>query len=113
LPVYYSLFYPILLEGSPQSTRASTIMLNLRDTKLLLDLLKRSYNAKSKFNYDFIRRAQFEYFHVESDKYCEIKQSQLIPNSDPAFQQKDLFKDRTFCSTSSFWRGCIRISMSD
>ncbi len=110
LPVYYSLFFPAILEGAPHNQSSSTIMHDLKNIKLLLDTaIERNQDNDSSFN-EIIKHARFDYFHVETDKLQEVQPSQLLPNADSALlQEQTYFKDRTFCSTSPFWRGCIRI----
>lgn len=111
LPVYYSLFFPAILEGAPHNESSSTIMLDLKNIKLLLDTaIERNSDNHTSFN-QVIGRTKFDYFHVESDKMQEIQPSLLIPDNDNALlNDQSYFKDRSFCSTSPFWRGCIRIS---
>lgn len=110
LPVYYSLYYPTLLEGSPKNKSSSTIMLDLRDIKLLLEILLESVGSNKKFGFEGVRNTKLEYFHVEADKFEEIFPSKLIPDKDPLLLQETVnFPERTFCATSSFWRGCIRV----
>lgn len=110
LPVYYSLFFPAILEGTPHNESSSTIMFDLKNIKLLLDTaLERNNDNDSSLN-QIIRKTRFDYFHVESDKMQEIQPSRIIPENDSAlFNDQKQFKDRTFCATSPFWRGCIRI----
>lgn len=104
--IYYSLSFPTLLEGSPESKNtSSTIMLDLRDIKLLMNTLLRD----SSIEHSFLKKVTFDYFHVEDDIYNEIQSSKLIPKEDNRFADTT-FPDLDFCSTSPFWRGCIRIS---
>lgn len=109
-PAYYSLFFSTVLEGTPHNKSSSTIMLDLRSVKLLLNTaFERSVNLQSKFN-AAIKNTTFEYFHVEVDKFEEIQPSKIIPKNDDTFSKSILdLSDRSFCSTSAFWRGCIRI----
>lgn len=101
-PVYYSMAFPTLLEGTPESKcQSSTIMLDLKNIKRLIDInskasepLKNGLDAK-----------KFDYFHVEKDQEYEILLSSNIINTDERF----LMHDREFCATSAFWRGCIRV----
>ncbi len=110
-PIYYSLYFPTLLEGSPNNRSSSTIMLDLRDAKLLLEILKNSFGGNKKFNHNEFQKTQFDYFHVEPDKYNEIKLSKAIAIEDSGFlKEKRQYPARVFCATSPFWRGCIRIS---
>jgi len=106
--IYYSLAFPTLLEGSPLNKNLSTLMLNIKSIKLMLDTVLREIGHENKF----IKNSQFQYFHVEDDNLGEIQSSRLIPQLDPAFNQDNIyFSDRTFCATSAFWRGCIKISV--
>jgi hypothetical protein len=59
-----------------------------------------------------INQSNFEYFHVERDvKLKETLPSTLIPEQDPYFlQNRTVTKDRGFCPTSRFFRGCIKIT---
>ncbi len=105
-PVYYSLAHPTLLEGSPEKSNHATLMLNLKEIKLIMDTL-----ADRAEDSNLLKHFQFDYFHVEKDKFAEIKITDDIRKTDATFQlQEKLFSDRVFCATSPFWRGCIRIS---
>ena len=97
-PVYYSLTFPTLTEGSPLKKGTSTVIADLRQLKLLIETVK-------------IPNANFEYFHTREDKYEKIMPSFEILESDPHFLQDETFaKNRTFCDCSAFFNGCIRIS---
>jgi hypothetical protein len=110
-PLYYSLSYPSLLEGSPYRKKESTVILNLREIKLLLDTAKMVYQNRNKMGNHILTQTQFDYFHVEEDKYQEIKLSKALPDFDNTLlSHRDQLPDREFCATSEFWRGCIRIS---
>ncbi len=112
LPVYYSLYFPTLLEGSAQNFSVSTIMLDLHDIKTLLDIFKQNLLNNKKFDYNVLDNINFEYFHVDQDKFNKFKSSKLLEVEDSRFL-KDLkkFPDKIFCTTSSFWRGCLKISV--
>ncbi len=107
---YYSLSYPTLLEGSPQKAKSSTIMLDLRDIKQLIDTLLSRIETKG----TPLDNVNFEYFHTEDDIYKEIKSSDDIANEDERFlKQSSLFPDKHFCKSSLFWRGTIRINFKE
>lgn len=110
LPVYYSLFFPAILEGSPHNVSSSTIMLDLKNIKLLLDTaVERNNENYSSFS-QVVKKTRFDFFHVEQDKTQEIQPSFLIPETDSAILNDQInFPTRTFCATSSFWKGCIKI----
>jgi hypothetical protein len=104
---YYSLAFPTLYEGTSESKNtSSTIMLDIKFLKILLETLQRD----KQIDYSFLKNTKFEYFHVEDDIDGEIQSSKQIINHDHLFL-KDIqrYPERIFCSTSPFWRGCIRI----
>lgn len=108
-PVYYSLAFPTLLEGSPHNNNSATIMLNLRDIKNYMKILSENLKTVNYLN-NFLENISFNYFHVESDKHQEINPSISIPDGDKFFL--NLGKE-SFCYTSPFWRGCISIGYKD
>jgi hypothetical protein len=109
-PIYYSLYHPTLLEGSPNKKIASTIMLDIKYIKTLIDTVKqRGINA----NHNIFNNVAFDYFHVDKDDHAEIQCSKTIPEKDQRFlQNQKQYIDRIFCNTSSFWRGCVRLILS-
>ena len=106
LPLYYSLSYPSILEGSFINDN-STIMLDMRAIKLLLDTIRPVLNKITQSN---LHKKQFTYLHVETDKYNEIQQSSELTHLDPTLlnYQKQA-PHLQFCETSQFWRGCFMI----
>jgi hypothetical protein len=106
---YYSLAFPTLYEGTSESkTTSSTIMLDIKSLKMLLETLQRAKQP----GYSFLKDKEFDYFHVEDDIYQEIQSSKQIIIRDPLFFQEALrYPDRLFCSNSRFWRGCIRMKV--
>jgi len=110
-PVYYSLAYPTLLEGSPHRKSKSTIMLDVKEIKLLLDILKSDKTKNIKFKNNFLDNIALDYFHVENDPLGEVKSSETLISTDPnLLADNKNYPSRIFCPTSSFWRGCIQLS---
>ena len=111
IPVYYSLSFPTVMEGTPVDKSTSTVMLDLRKIKLLMDTLKRYVEKNPSFGNSVIHDIGLTYFHVEADKYGEIEISSKIPERDLTFAtvDREIFPDRRFCDTSQFWRGCIML----
>jgi len=111
-PLYYSLSLPTLLEGlAHRNPESSTIMIDTRNIKQLMDTLLPAISQCSHSEIERLRSTRFEYFHVESDPYGEIVPSHTLPTLDPQLLTlQTQFPDRLFCSTSQFWRGCLRIS---
>lgn len=103
--VYYSLAVPTLFHGSTTMDRASSLMVEVRMIKLIMDSLK-----KKLADHPIVQHTHFEYFHTEKDLYHDIQLSDMIPEQDPNFKQGiDPLSGRSFCASSAFWRGCIRI----
>jgi hypothetical protein len=101
-PLYYSLSFPTLLEGSPDSKcNSSTIMFDLKNLKQLIETHDRGPHVEAT-----LRQKILNYLHVEEDKSHEISSSRIIPNIDKRFDNSGKFE---FCSTSPFWRGCIML----
>ncbi len=101
--VYYSLAVPTLFHGSTSEDRASSLMVEVRMIKLIMDSLRKNLS-----DHPIVQHTHFEYFHTEKDLYNDIQLSDMIPEQDPNFKQ-GLDPERAFCASSAFWRGCIRI----
>jgi hypothetical protein len=108
LPVYYSLGFPTLLEGSDLNKTSTTRIVDLIEIKTILDTMRKHVAADPD---SIIKQMDLAYFHTETQGHPDILQSSTITNDDPAllYDQKHYFK-RIFCHSSPFWRGCIRIS---
>lgn len=109
LPMYYSLSYPTLLEGLPFNHASnSTLMIDLRAIKHLIDTIKPLFKNMQDSTWS---DAEFEFFHVEPDKYNEILKSELLAVIDKnTLINYTEYPNKEFCVTSQFWRGCIRIT---
>lgn len=107
VPIYYSLSYPTLLEGHPQDTTSSTIMLDIRDIKRLIETLHMNRHEGEDH---LINEVTFNFFHVDDDKYHDILPSKKITDYDPSLLNQVSNSDQSFCYSSAFWKGCIRIA---
>jgi hypothetical protein len=109
---YYSLAFPTVLESSPYTRNAPSIIEDERDIKRLMDTLIRTIKH-GKAIIDPIKHVSYEFFHTDVDPYGEILESKEILAEDSRFSytSSSRLKDRTFCATSPFFRGCIRISL--
>jgi hypothetical protein len=110
--LYYSLSFPTLLEGLPYHPNiTSTIIVDIRNIKHIIDIVTTTFNQFNNHEIKQLSQIGFEYFHVEPDPYGEILSSQQLPVVDEKLLALNTkFPDRSFCATSKFWRGCIRIS---
>jgi hypothetical protein len=115
--VYYSLNIPTLLDGSPLKKTTSTIVNDLREINLILETLKN--NSKLQKSLDgnlaveldeIIKNTEIGCFHYKDDIQRQINSSEDIPIKDNTFiRDKNRFPSRTFCPTSTFFSGCVRI----
>ncbi|HVV67962.1 MAG TPA: hypothetical protein VHE99_02840 [Gammaproteobacteria bacterium] len=102
-PVYYSLALPTLLEFAPQSGNPRSYMADIRELKMMMDLLL-SATKSDKVNYEF--------FHSEKDQYSEIELAKDIPKGDKnLLDYPKEFGKLGFADNSLFFHGCIRISL--
>lgn len=110
--VYYSLTLPTVLESTPYVRNAPSLIEDERDIKRLMDTLIRTIKKSSNL-INPIKHVKYDFFHSDIDQYGEILSSRHIAEEDAAFSSSGSkqFKDRTFCATSPFFRGCIRISV--
>ena len=59
---------------------------------------------------NIMANTQFDYYNVRADSYNEIKSSTDIVKNDASFLQEiQDYPERSFCDTSAFWCGCIKI----
>ena len=109
--VYYSLSIPTVLEGSPLKKNSTTIINDLREIRFLIETIKNHLENKANTDINsLVNQLDIEYFHKEKDIYDEIYPSINIVNEDDAFlASRKMFPSLTFCSTSPFFSGCIRI----
>jgi hypothetical protein len=110
-PIYYSLSYPMIMEGSPEHGTLNRIMPDLREIKIAIDTLFARTTTEHEAKLESLSDVKFDYFHSETDIYNEIRKSSEISEEDSRFILSGKnFENRTFCSSSIFWRGCIRVS---
>jgi hypothetical protein len=104
--VYYSLSYPTLLEYSFNPKQAPTIIEDVREIKLLLELLGNRPELQNDQTYHIVKKAIFGFYTCDTDIEGKITSSADLPLIDRKLSDKN----RTFPHTSTFLRGCIRIS---
>jgi hypothetical protein len=101
--VYYSLSLPTQLEYAPQAKNSPSIMTDMRELKMLMQILQESIKEKT---------VSYEFFHSEADRFGEIRPSSELPEEDARLTTMPSGYDihnKWFCDNSPFWRGCIRI----
>ncbi len=112
--VYYSLAFPTVLESTPYVRNAPSIIEDQRNIKRLLDTLIRTIKIDNSI-INPIKHVKYDFFHTDIDQYGEILSSTDMIAEDSTFSSLGVkrFKDRTSSSSSSFFRGCIRISAEE
>ncbi len=110
--VYYSLSIPTITNSSLHCNNPPSIIEDQRNIKILLNILMDIIsNQKNKLNTG-LENIKFEYFHLNKDESYQISSSAMIPENDPRFHSynNSYADNRIFCASSSFFKGCIRIS---
>ncbi|OGT06627.1 MAG: hypothetical protein A2103_04455 [Gammaproteobacteria bacterium GWF2_41_13] len=112
--IYYSLACPLLQESIPDYKNPTPLIDDLRTLKFMLDTIQEALYAKRLTIPDISKNlyhVRLDYFHTNKDIYNEIQNAAILPSLDPTFENdKNLYKDRVFCSTSSFLNGVIKIT---
>jgi hypothetical protein len=102
---YYSLALPNLMSGMHPVKLLTSFMPDLKMIKLIMTHLSADIKESKDLHNIFL-----EYFHAAKDKFQDVQLSTEIPITDLAFEREQKkFPGRTFCATSAFWQGCIRI----
>ena len=110
--VYYSLSFPTLLDSSPYSKNPPSIIEDQREIKKLLDILINTIEQIENPSINLLKNIKFELFHSGNDPFGQIIPSKIIPEGDTRFLEytNNNQEKREFCSSSSFFNGCISIS---
>jgi hypothetical protein len=110
--VYYSLSFPTLLDSSPYFKNPPSIIEDQREIKKLLDILIHTINQIENQTINPLKNIQFELFHSSTDPFGQILPSKNIAEYDSRFLEyhSNDKEQRSFCSSSSFFNGCIAIS---
>lgn len=109
--IFYSLSYPTLLEYSLNPKLKPTTIEDLRNIKLLMELLRHWLEKENIFLYEGIKNVNFDYFTSDQDILEKVKSSKELSKIDPSFKAvSEYMENRTFPYASPFLRGCIRIS---
>ncbi|MBP9691885.1 MAG: hypothetical protein KBD90_00955 [Alphaproteobacteria bacterium] len=109
---YYSLTLPTVLESTSYVRNAPSIIEDERDIKRLMDTLIRTIKGNNNI-INPVKHVQYDFYHSDIDQYGQIRSSKEIGEADPDFHfvKSGNSTDRVFCSTSPFFRGCLRISV--
>lgn len=113
--VYYSLAYPLLQEGLPNSKANQDVISDMREIKLLFETFIVAFRSRKidfPTGYNLLDKVQFDFFHNGTDIFNELKAAKDMPISDiELVKDQEQFPSREFCATAQFLRGCVRISL--
>lgn len=114
VPVYYSLNYPNLLEGHPETNNIYNTISDLKEIKMLLQNMQYYCQKKLPTNNKFayaIQQIQFDYYHKILDKHADVKEASKIVEADQNFLEfAPGLQGKNFCSSAPFLSGCIQIT---
>ncbi len=115
-PCYYSLAVPTLMVFSPKSRKFNSKLEDLREIRHIMHGVS-SYLLEDKLKlvntpiYKWAKDIEYGYFHSETDDKESIHNSGEIVKKDTALiDELQRYPQKSFCATSPFLRGCIRIS---
>lgn len=114
-PVYYSLQLPIALEFSQKSSDNSTIISDLYAVRSLMNKYLREikhgkFNIETTPLFDLTEKVKFDYFHSDTSEYFQLQDNKNIAMEDGRFICKRFKENTKIPTTSSFLRGCVRVS---
>lgn len=110
--IYYSLSFPTLLESSPYFKNPPSIIEDQREIKKLLDILVDIIKKIPNPSINLFKNIKFDLFHPNHDPFGQIISTKAIAEGDIRFLKyaSDSKEKKVFCTTSSFFNGCISIS---
>lgn len=109
--IYYSLTFPTILDSTPDAKRLGSIVRDQREIQKLLETLTNTIKYRNPI-INPIKHVKYEFYHNDASITDQdgIQHSESIVENDSRFLDLDArFKDKVFCATSPFFRGCIRI----
>lgn len=112
--LYYSLVVPTLRESVEQPRNVPTIITDLRDITLLMSIYQEAVKEASQLDGvdRFMKKVNYAYFQESSNAYKEIQSNKSITEDHNFLLDLARYPSSSFCFTSRFFRGCIRISIS-
>lgn len=108
---YYSLTFPTILDSNPDMKRLNSIVSDQREIHKLLETLTNTIKHRNPI-INPIKNVSYQFYHNDTAVTGQdaIYHSESIIKEDRRFLDlSGQFKDKTFCATSPFFRGCIRI----
>lgn len=104
-PVYYSMSLPTLLEYAPQADNPRSIMADMRELKMLMEVLAKSMEIKD---------TQYDFFHSDADQFGDIRlSSEMLAEDVHLGHYPEKYKKLGFADCGPFFRGCICIKHID
>ncbi len=112
---YYSINEPTLIESAPRQREVLNIMQVTRDVKELFErfrqeVLDGQFNIENTPIYEIMKKVDYDFFHSDFDPAGHLQMSNLLPKDDLSLiKTPNEYGNRSFCDSSSFLRGCIRL----
>jgi hypothetical protein len=116
-PIYYSLQFPSSLGLIPKTVTGASAMVELSEIDFLFEryaeqVLQEPLNISHTQVYEFVRQAKIDCFHSTVPEHPSLKTVAELFGQDSAFHKvmPPHPDNHVFPETSSFLRGCVRIS---
>jgi len=110
--VYYSLMMPTLMDGLQQYKSTSSTVNELRNIKVVMDLLMEGLKAVDAPLPTRLLTSQYQYFHSSVEPSDDLHPIKEMPAADPRLMDLEKrYKNRVFPISGPFARGCVRVAM--
>ena len=111
--VYYSLEVPTLLDFQPRSREASKLQDLIQISRILRKVIPafaaQGRNVENGIIDRITKGISYDCYHHARGEGINLLED-LINHDSILYNLHEKYPDRTFCSTNSFMRGCVRIS---
>lgn len=109
-PIYYSINYSTSTQNDLEASGHKSQIARLEEIRRVEEnytrtILEEKSNVQSL--YDIADKTEFSYYHINPENYDKIQNAALIATTDKRFINSE---NEKFPGTSTFFRGCIKIS---
>lgn len=119
-PIYYSLQFPNCFSTTLPPRTSNSIISDLRELRGIMERFIEGLQSQSICGAEgtpiehMFEHVRLDYFHNEAGVEDSVRHTSHIVTEDPMFTRQFADQsDRSFCDTSAFLRGCIRIADVD
>ncbi len=108
-PIYYSMAYPTILEGTPNMRRMRSFLAEVKGIRKLLMKFIEILNNEHDVDFKFLEK-NFNFYHTGSDNDSEIQHAKTLDCSiHLSHLIEEYYRGLSFPNNSHFFRGCIEI----